>query len=332
MAGSTKKEKPVTTGIEELIEAYVNQVFNPEDMIQAIREISGDIVTKSLENYKIPTTSNSSIEIKQGKKIVATVDSVPAEFTSCLQYAANGVNLLLTGPAGTGKGYTAEKIAEALKADFFEVPAMQHQHEWEGFMDANSRYVETALYRACKNAAAGKKTVLLLDELDCCDPGELKHFNDFLERKWYIFPNGEKLEFSENLVIVGAANTWGTGADSQYIGNQLDASTLDRFVTKSINYDRQVELSITGNNIDLVDFFHQLRKSAANCHMNFIASYRSLKRISKMENVLPLQEVLKECLFKSLTSDDIEILLNGCAQGNKYVRAAQGKGKAEKAA
>jgi hypothetical protein len=209
---------------------------------------------------------------------------------------------------------------------------MQNQFEWDGFTDANGKYQPTDFYRACKNAAGGKKTILLLDEIDCCDSQALKHYNDCFERKWYTFPNGEKLDFSKNLVFIGAANTFGTGADSQYIGNQLDASTLNRFVSKYINYDIEVEKVLTNNNSTMITFFHQLRKSAEMCHMDFIASYRSMKMITIMEGAGDLKEILVDCLFKGTSQDDIQALLNNM-EYNKYTEAmGKKKQKEEQAA
>ena len=318
------KTNKITMSIEDLIENYVNEVFNPSETLEAIEEVVKKEVETSLKDFK-PNTGTKKIEILQGKKIIATLENQPKEFESILQYASNNINLLLVGGAGTGKGTIAENIAKVLQADFFEVPACQLEHQWEGFVDANGNYKATEFYLACKNASEGKKTVLLLDELDCCDPCTLKHFNDCFERKWYRFPNNEKLDFKENLILIAAANTFGTGANMQYIGNQLDSSTLDRFTVKEISYDDNVQMLLTGNNENLVKFFNALRLAADNSSLKFIASYRSLKVIAKMEGITELKDLLKESLFKSLSIDDLNLLYNIMKQNllstNKYLKA-----------
>lgn len=319
-----KTKKTISSSIEELIENYVNSIMNPEEIFSSIQEVVQKEVDSKLKDFK-PESSVKQIQILQGKKIECAIENQPQEFESILQYASNKINLLLVGGAGTGKGIIAENIAKTLKADFFEVPACQLEHQWEGFVDANGNYKATEFYLACKNASEGKKTVLLLDELDCCDPCTLKHFNDCFERKWYRFPNNEKLDFKENLILIAAANTFGTGANMQYIGNQLDSSTLDRFTVKEIFYDDNIQMLLTGNNENLVKFFNALRSAADKASLKIIVSYRSLKTVAKMESIIPLTELLKESLFKNLGADDLQILYNlmklDLLTSNKYFKA-----------
>ena len=232
---------------------------------------------------------------------------------------------MLTGPAGTGKGTMARQVAEALEADFFEVNAVQNAYELTGFVDANSYYVDTPFYRACKNASEGNSTVFLFDEIDCSVPEVLKIFNEALSSYEFTFPNGETLEFPE-MKIICAANTYGTGADMQYCGNQLDASTLDRFAMVEVGYDPKVEMAVANGDRELVDFIHSVRTVTET--MRLIVSYRSIKRIASMKGVADMRSVLRQGLVKGLSADDLEIVksyVKRVLPDNPYAKALNGE-------
>jgi MoxR-like ATPase len=60
------------------------------------------------------------------------------------------------------------------------------------------------------------------------------------------FPDGI-IQRHPDFVAIAAANTFGRGADRQYVGRyQLDAATLDRFVMLSWEYDSALESAILG--------------------------------------------------------------------------------------
>ena len=219
-----------------------------------------EIVDKKLEGLQVGAVEHViKIGDYEPKKVKGSVNQ---EFDKCLTYVVNlpKKNLWLTGSAGTGKGTMARQIAEALEAEFYEVNAVQDKFELTGFVDANSYYVETQFYNACKNASEDNPTVFMFDEVDCSIPEVLKIFNEAVASREFTFPNGEKLEFP-NLVIICASNTYGTGADAQYCGNRLDASFHNRFVKVEIKFDQKVELAVAGGDKELVEFIHEVRTS-----------------------------------------------------------------------
>lgn len=179
-----------------------------------------------------------------------------------------------------------------------------------------------------KTVADGGKAVFLFDEMDNSEPEVLKIFNEALSSMEFTFPNDEHLNF-ENLIIISACNTFGTGNDELYSGEQLDASTLDRFVLVKVDYDLEVELSLCNHDEELVNFIERFRKVTESNSIPFITSYRSIKRIFKMKNVLPLEQVLQECLVKSMSKDDLESIINNFGNdfnSNEYFRALKNDG------
>lgn len=266
-------------------------------------------------------------EVKVGSASPVRVDGcLPPCFDSILAYAANGNPVMMTGPAGTGKGFIARNVAKSCNAEFFEVNAVKNSYDLTGFVDANSRFVRTPFYDACKSVSEGKAAVFLFDEMDCSEPEVLKVFNEALSSKEFTFPNDEHLAF-DDLIVLCACNTFGTGSDDMYCGVQLDASTLDRFVMVKVDYNRNVEMRIAQYDEELVDFIDLFRLQTEKNGLPFIVSYRSLKRIVSMRGLLPLKQIMKECLVKSMADDDLKNILNNMTidDNNLYYRACKGE-------
>lgn len=285
-----------------------------EDVMPLIRK-------KCIEEFGMTPVTQ---EIKIGNQSAVTLKAeLPPCFKSILSYAVNGNPVMMTGPAGTGKGYLARQVAKATGSEFFEVNAVKNSYDLTGFVDANSKFVRTPFYDACKAVSKGKKAVFLFDEMDCSDPEVLKIFNEALSSLEFTFPNDEHLEFKD-LIILCACNTFGTGSDEMYCGQQLDASTLDRFAMVHVDYNRKVELSIARGDEELVDFIDAFRRQTEKNGLLFVASYRSLKRIVSMRGVLPLKQVMKECFLKSMEDDDLKnILSNMSDTENIYYKACK---------
>jgi len=155
-------------------------------------------------------------------------------------------NILMVGPAGSGKTTLASNLAEALGLPF-------------GFISLSAGVTETHLLGRMLPQADGTWAytpsrfvevyqgggVYLLDELDAADANVMVAVNAALANGFLANPvNGQVYERHRDSFILGAANTWGRGGDTQYVGrNQLDAATLDRFVlsTLRVTYDRDLE-------------------------------------------------------------------------------------------
>ena len=165
-----------------------------------------------------------------------------AVFEKALRCVAAGVNLLLVGPAGAGKTTLAEQISRALSISFEFCGALDSPYKLTGFIDAQGRVVNTAFRRAYEHGG-----LFLFDEIDGSLPGAILAFNAALANGQADFPDGS-VQRHPDFRVVAAANTYGLGADRQYVGrNQLDAASLDRFVMIEMGYDEVLERALTGN-------------------------------------------------------------------------------------
>lgn len=267
-------------------------------------------------------------EIVIGESAPVTIDGeLPPVFDDIMTQVTSGNNVLMTGPAGTGKGYMARLIAKILGAEFYEVNAVADQYGVTGFVDANSRYVSTPFYDACKAVSEGRKAVFLFDEMDCSNAVALKTFNEALEAKEFTFPNNEKIDFSD-LVVLGACNTFGTGSDELYVAEKLDASTTNRFIFVKVDYSRKVEMAIANGDEDLVDFIDAFRDQVEKSGIAFVVSYRNIKQICNVKGKMELRNVMRQCLIKSMADDDLRLILEnieGIMSSNVYYKACKGE-------
>jgi hypothetical protein len=151
------------------------------------------------------------------------------------------VNVMLVGPAGSGKTTAVEKVAKALGLKFYATGAVSSEYKLTGFIDAQGRVVSTAFRKAFEFGG-----LFLFGETDASMPGALLAFNTALANDWMDFPDGV-VKKHPDFRVVADANTYGTGADRQYVGrNKLDAASLDRYAVLEWGYDEALEASLVG--------------------------------------------------------------------------------------
>lgn len=220
------------------------------------------------------------------------IENAHAMLEKALRIIARGHdNVYLVGPAGSGKTSIAEHIAKALGRKF-------------GFLSLSQGVTETHLLGRILPQESGDWAyvpsqfvqmyrdggVFLLDEIDAADPNLMVTINAALANGRLANPvSGELIERHADFVIVAAANTWGHGADSLYVGrNRLDASTLDRFVGAKlfIDYDTKLEKAIAAMiaGVDqaemIVGAIRSLRERIAAARLQRVASTRLVKAVA----------------------------------------------------
>lgn len=221
----------------------------------------------------------------------------------CLE---NSIPVYLAGPAGSGKNFTVEQIAKELEWNFYFSNSVQQEYKLTGFIDAGGKYHETEFYKACKEASEGKDVVFFLDEMDASIPEVLVLLNASIANGYFEFPCG-RLNFGEKVHFVSAGNTVGSGADELYTGRMvLDQATLDRFAIIEFDYSKNIELSISNNNTELVEFIHELINEATFKGIRATFSYRCITMLTKLEKSgMELKEAMKIAVVKGLDKDTI---------------------------
>ena len=86
----------------------------------------------------------------------------------------------------------------------------------------------------------------------------------------------------------------------------LDQATLDRFAIIEFDYSKNIELSISDNNTELVEFIHELRNEATTKGIRATFSYRCITMLTKLEKSgMELKEAMKIAVVKGLDKDTI---------------------------
>lgn len=208
----------------------------------------------------------------------------------------------LAGPAGSGKNHTIEQIAKELGWNFYFSNSVQQEYKLTGFIDAGGCFHETEFYKACND---DKDCIFFLDEMDASIPEVLVLLNAAIANGYFEFPNGKVT--LDKVHFVAAGNTVGSGADDMYTGRMvLDQATLDRFLIIEFGYSLNIEMAITKNNVELVNFVRQLRKEAESKGIRATFSYRCLTMVTKLENAgMDLVTAITIAVVKGLDKDTI---------------------------
>lgn len=250
------------------------------------------------------------IEIKKHTGEVKKLGHQHYLFERILKYVNRRKNLMLVGPAGSGKTHTAHAVAKALDLDFYAISVgmMTTKTDFFGYKDANGNYVRTQFRDAFENGG-----VFLLDEMDAGNANVLTTINMALANDSASFPD-KMVERHKDFVLVAGANTYGTGSNREYVGrNQLDAATLNRFNMIQFPYDEALEDAITQHiNPRFTKYCQKLRANINRLKIRHIISPRqSIDGGEMLNDGLTISEVEEDVLFKNLSNADINRIKDG---------------------
>ena len=228
--------KAIIPAVSEAAAAAVKNATGG-DALKAIGDAAKKVTDAMGE--KLAVVDTALAELDKARRIeVFTPDSTSGvevegaqheNFELLLKLVGAGENVFMSGPAGSGKTTAAATVAKSLGMELIIQPVASDKFDALGFTDAGGTYRESAVYRW---ATSEKPALLLLDEVDAWLPQALVALNPILDNRIGIFPNGQ-FEISSKHRVIGTANTWGLGADSEYCGrNRLDAASLDRFPSR----------------------------------------------------------------------------------------------------
>lgn len=272
---------------------------------------------KQLDEAKNAGTGSIINVVVDGKKTTTKMQSVlDPNFENILHLVAAHENVYLYGPAGSGKNTIAEQIAEALGVEFFYQNTLVTKFDISGYKNAQGEYEETPFYKAWKNGG-----LFFADELDNSTAEAIIALNAALANGYYTFPNGsEKVAKHPDFYCIAAGNTNGQGATEEYCGRyQMDESSRDRFALIEIDYNKEVEESICGGHLDILDFVRDLRSVAKSLQIKLICGYRAVSRLAKFYD-MDTKFVLNSFIFKGLSVDDIREIAAALSSENKYMK------------
>lgn len=245
---------------------------------------------------------------------------VTAKFKAICTTIAKGYPLYMYGDAGTGKSHTAKQVAEALGLDFYESQQVLFAHEMKGYGDAGGNFVPTPFFKAFTNGG-----LFFLDEIDASQPEALVVLNTAIANRRFDFPVVGNVEAHPNFRVIAAGNTKMTGADIEYTARSVqDASTKNRFFFTHVDYTKEIEDMLAGDDISIANFCRDLRHAKTAAQITLCVSYRSIQTLADkdMQEAWGLKELIMGGIFKELELDEIRILYNYLEnKSNKWAKA-----------
>lgn len=285
--------KPVTERLVEAARDKVREVTEQgmDSVIFAAEKVAREVA----EKHRVVR-----IEVKRGDDIKVLSDEYRHPiFMDVLTALSVRENVYLVGGAGSGKTTLAKQAADALGLPFYSTGAVGMAYQLQGFINAEGDYMATDLYRAYTEGG-----VFLFDEIDGSSANAILAFNAIAANDFAAFPNGT-VKRHDDFVIIAAANTYGNGANRDYIGRApLDGSSLDRFGFIAMDYDEKLELAISLNDI-WTRWVQQCRKVANEHRMQVIISPRASIKGGKMLSAgMSVDKVADMYIFKGMTQAD----------------------------
>jgi hypothetical protein len=219
---------------------------------------------------------------------------------NCLKARDNDgyrLNMMLVGPAGTGKTMAAANVAKALGMRFGVNGAVDTKYDFLGYTDVNGKVVRTQFREFWEHGG-----VYLQDELDGSNASALLPWNTGLANHMMPFPDG-LIPQHKDCIIICAMNTWGLGATNEFVGRtKLDAATLNRYVPIKWDNDDALEIAISRND-EWTARVQNIRAKAKGIKGIMITPRQSMYGASLLRVGIP-QHIVEEMLLKQSMSDE----------------------------
>lgn len=308
------RENSLDSALANALRPYVNGSVNLDQVNSLIDSRLGEsqaFVESEIESLKSSILSTieeslkgrvQKIELKTPSGLKEITDKTHPQFERVLRKVNRGRNVLLVGETGTGKTHIAEQIAQALDLEYFpqSVGSQTTKSDLIGYTDVNGNYVPVGLYKAFKFGG-----LYLLDEFDSGNAGVATVLNAALSNGYMSFPH-EVVPKHENFRCIAAANTFGKGANRKYVGRlKQDFAVLKRFAVIEMDYDKELELTLT-ENAESTYLLHDLRDKIAAHNLEMAVTTRDIVWIH--EDLLDgddLQDVMHEYIFQGAPIEQI---------------------------
>jgi len=305
------------------VEMVVNSLT--QEVAARIRDDSAKIEALTTQAEKLAAqiadlekTRRVEITFKQPKGAAVKLDeNVHPVFEEVMFHAIDcRENVVLVGPTGCGKTHLAMQVAKGRKQSFNMISCSIGVTESSifGSREPNDkggfRYVMSPFATAYREGG-----VFLWDEVDALDPNVFLSVNAPLSNGELHPPKAfgmQPIKKHDDFICLLAANTYGNGADREYVGrNQLDAASLNRLTVIEMDYDDAVEYklatSVAGSELGgkLAERLHGYRRRLRDAKLRRHITTRDFSRCATWLAYGKDFEYVDRKLFQSWTPSEI---------------------------
>lgn len=292
---------------------------NPaQQLFDAVQSVANSSVDESrvidLINTHARGTQSTITVDPNGQKLADVEGHLHPECARVAQLVSNGLNVLLTGPAGCGKTRLASDVARLLDRPFGHLSYTAGASEaWLlGRMLPTGANGQFELQKAQFATLYQQPSVFLHDEIDAADPNLLVIINSALANGGFTNPmTGTHLAQHAQAAQIASANTFGTGADSMYTAREaLDAATLDRFYAVPMDYDMDYESSLGDANDanDLIDWVWDVRKRSEQAGLQRVVSTRWIQQGIMAANAGDSLDTIQRTMLAGWSDDEKQVI------------------------
>lgn len=238
---------------------------------------------------------------------------LPEEFEQIMQLVSLRKNVMLVGPTGCGKTHVAEAVARMREetSDFGSISVTYGMSKSDllGQLlpvgeSGRFEYLPSVFVNMYENGGT-----FLCDEADNGDPNTFGILNQALSNNQFwlpMRPENPHVKRHPDFVMIAAANTYGTGADMQYVGRaQLDRATLDRFKSGIVEMDYSPNVEKALIDPDVLRWGKKVRTKIAASGMQEVLSTRYMIDMSDLKEAYDYgQEDWADIFCQGVSAED----------------------------
>lgn len=356
----TLNEIEVETKQPETIEEDVKAMSEPqppsnpyEVMIQDITNRVYKMVGKAVDENRVKEMINNVLST-QGRTLITIEDrrkqpplttdiNKPTHkaLPDVIGVLKSGCWCVVVGPTGGGKTLGAFQYAKAAGIKIVGIKQLCNTlapHELIGFIDANGKYRKGAwtdsilgqIWDSSSGAIPNcdephnEEAIIVIDEMDNGNPNIIMLVKA-LATGYIMMPYG-KQKINPNLQVMATMNTWGMGANREYVGRMAqDAAMLNEFQFVEWNYDEEFEWQLVKNTFNeyggqqeeytmehmqmIHSMFLAMRKNADTQKIRCIISTRNIINTVKLllcNTTWTIHKALKMTIYKGLKEEEIK--------------------------